>query len=265
MTIKWGESENGPVDIEAAPFIRTWSKQETNPMASYRKKGNVWYYRFVDAEGVQRERKGHWDLVTTKTLARQDEDKAVKTRAGTYRPETEPEPELIRPLLDQYVATLGRQGRDAKHVGQTLCYAGRMLTLGGVKFIADLTADRILTALKALKDQGLSARTLNAHLTAVKALALWITDRGHAPSNPLASLRRFKLNEKADRRLVRRALSEAELRTLIEATRTDPSGAAWPGSTGACSICSRPRPASGARSWRRWCPPPSTWPITRPG
>ena len=27
-------------------------------MASFRKKGKVWYYRFVDAKGVKRERKG---------------------------------------------------------------------------------------------------------------------------------------------------------------------------------------------------------------
>ena len=27
-------------------------------MASFRKRGNVWYYRYVDADGAMRERKG---------------------------------------------------------------------------------------------------------------------------------------------------------------------------------------------------------------
>ena len=47
-------------------------------MASYRKRGKAWYYRFVDAAGVKREEKGCSDKRATEELARDAESKAAK-------------------------------------------------------------------------------------------------------------------------------------------------------------------------------------------
>ncbi len=49
-------------------------------MASFRKKNGVWHYRFIDAQGRQRERKGHVDLVTTRLMASKAESDASKVR-----------------------------------------------------------------------------------------------------------------------------------------------------------------------------------------
>jgi hypothetical protein len=38
-------------------------------MASFRKRGKVWFYRFIDASGVQVERKGATDRRVTEGLA----------------------------------------------------------------------------------------------------------------------------------------------------------------------------------------------------
>src|SRR4051812_9615317 len=56
-------------------------------MASFRKKGKVWYFRFTDAEGVKRERKGCPDRRATEEMARKAETEAAKVRAGMVSPE----------------------------------------------------------------------------------------------------------------------------------------------------------------------------------
>jgi integrase len=193
-------------------------------MASYRKRGRHWTYRFVDENGKPREVKGHYDLTTTKGMARRAEERVADIRAGKLLAEPPPAPPEpgVRERLDAYAAYLRSIERDPKHVLQTTRYASRTCDIAEIVKVGDLTADKVLSALDQLRDEGLSARTRNAHLTAIKALSAWLTERGYVAKNPLASLRRFKFNAKADRRLERRALSVDELRRLIETTREAP-------------------------------------------
>ena len=51
-------------------------------MAFYRKRGHVWYYTFVDSDGVKRERKGCTDRRATEDLARAAESEAARIRVG---------------------------------------------------------------------------------------------------------------------------------------------------------------------------------------
>jgi integrase len=81
--------------------------------------------------------------------------------------------------------------------------------------------------LAALKAQGLSPRTINAHATASKAFSRWLQRDARSVDHPLATI--GKLNEKVDRRLIRRPLSEVELRRLLDSTQTAPI---WRGMTG---------------------------------
>ena len=53
-------------------------------MASYRKRGKVWYYRFVDADGVKHEEKGCTDRRVTEELARTAENEAARIKAGVF-------------------------------------------------------------------------------------------------------------------------------------------------------------------------------------
>ena len=46
-------------------------------MAHFRKRGDKWYFRYVDAAGVERERRGCPDLKVTKELARAAEAEAA--------------------------------------------------------------------------------------------------------------------------------------------------------------------------------------------
>ncbi len=51
-------------------------------MASLRKRGRVWYYRYSNADGVKHEVKGCSDRRVTEELARSAESEAAKIKAG---------------------------------------------------------------------------------------------------------------------------------------------------------------------------------------
>src|SRR3954452_16032803 len=55
-------------------------------MASLRKRGRVWYYRFTDADGVKHEAKGASDRRVTEEMARAAETEADRVRAGLVDP-----------------------------------------------------------------------------------------------------------------------------------------------------------------------------------
>jgi hypothetical protein len=148
-------------------------------MASYRKRGNIWYYRFKDHTGRQVERKGHWNRATTKALARRSEDETARIRAGLLPPpeattQKSVPAQTLREHVDSYIRHLNHKGKDPKYVAQTKNYINRIVDYCGVESPTDLTPDGVLSALDSLRNQNLSARTLNAHLTAIKALSHWI-------------------------------------------------------------------------------------------
>src|SRR4051812_41236737 len=55
-------------------------------MASFRKIGRNWYYRFIGADGKQRERKGCPDRRETEGMAASAEAEAAKVRSGYIDP-----------------------------------------------------------------------------------------------------------------------------------------------------------------------------------
>ena len=70
------------------------------------------------------------------------------------------------------------------------------------------------------RPSGLSGpRNLNAYTTAIKSFSRWLTD-GRTSDYSLATL--AKLNEQADRRRVRRALTPEEAARVVQAAETGP-------------------------------------------
>jgi hypothetical protein len=55
-------------------------------MASLRRRGKVWYYRFTDADGIKREVKGCPDKRVTEEMARAAESEAAKVKAAWSTP-----------------------------------------------------------------------------------------------------------------------------------------------------------------------------------
>jgi integrase len=193
-------------------------------MASLRKRGRVWYYRFTDADGVKRERKGCTDKRATEELAHEAESEAAKIKAGLVDPKAlriaEANREPIEAHLDAFLASLTQAGRKAKHVNNTRAAINRVLSLAKIRRLPDLTPSAIVPALARLKDQGFAPRTVEAHIIAVKSFSRWAWRDGRAADYALVGL--VKPGGPMERRRVRRALTDAELQMLVETTKGAP-------------------------------------------
>ena len=200
-------------------------------MASFRKRGKRWYFRHIAADGTRPERPGCPDRRATEEMARAAETEAAKIRAGLIDPKAERLAAAgrlpIGELLEAFIAAMRAKGDDPKHVGSTKRYAMTVLELAAIGHVPELKPSAVMEAIGRLKADGLSARTLNAYLTAVKSFARWLHRDGRSADHPLACLSR--INEAGERRLIRRPLTDGELRRLIEATRTAPAWKGMPG------------------------------------
>ena len=200
-------------------------------MASLRKRGKVWYFRYIDADGIQRERKGYADKRETERFAASFEVQAGRVKAGLSDPKAErfagSERKPIATHQTDFIASMTAKGGDPKHVRQTDRYLGRVLDMAKVRNVSGLVPSAVMEAVKTLRGQGLSARTINAHLVAAKGFSRWLRKDGRCLDDPLVGL--AKLKEGDDRRVVRRPLEPDELRSLIATARDLPP---WLGMTG---------------------------------
>jgi len=133
-----------------------------------------------------------------------------------------------KPLADHladYRRALGDSGATRKHVQTTAYRVGLLLDGIGARFLADVTAAKVVHYLgerrKLARSQGgLSTKSANHYLGCAKAFLGWLVSERRATENPLAHL--SAMNAAADRRHVRRALEPDELRRLLAAARSGP-------------------------------------------
>jgi integrase len=193
-------------------------------MASYRKRGRVWYFRYVDAEGVKRTVKGCPDRRVTEEMARDAETQAAKIRSGRSDPRAERiAREARRPVREhiaEFVAGMESKGDGRKHVRSTRTYLERVISLAGIGRITDLTPSSVLQAVAVIKAEGRSARAVNAYLAAAKSFSRWLKRDGRAADYALETL--VAQNVQADRRRIRRALAPEEAARVIQAAARGP-------------------------------------------
>jgi integrase len=246
-------------------------------MASYRKRGRVWYYRVVDTDGVQREHRGCSDRRETEAMAAQAETEAARVRAGLSDPKAEARRRhASRPLsrhLADWLAHLTDKGNTAKHATlftdrarrfAAIVNGGRLAEIDPPKTatkaardraaqtvdsllnsarLEDLTPDAVQRALAVLRAGGRSLATCNHHRAAVRAFSRWAWRDGRTAEDALAGVTGF--NAKEDRRHDRRTLGLDDLRRLIRAAQ---GGTPYRGMTGpARALCYRLAVATGLR------------------
>lgn len=107
------------------------------------------------------------------------------------------------------------KGATPRHVRHTVNTAAHVLADAKVRTLGGVIPSAILSAVAGLGEGNASARTRNHALGAVRALCRWAVRDGRLTANPLAGVSGF--NVEADRRKVRRALADDELRRLIDA------------------------------------------------
>lgn len=210
-------------------------------MASYRKRGRVWYFRYTDADGVKREKKGCTDKRATEAMAAAVEAEVGRIRVGlSDRGSEDRRRHAAAPLsahLHDWYKHLVAKGDTEKHAEASLNWASVIVALVGGTPLGDidiprratraarerfkarlsaavqsvrvsaLTRDGVQSALATLRHGGRSHRTCNAYRTAIRGFTRWAKVDGRIADDPLAGVASF--NEKEDRRHDRRTRSKS--------------------------------------------------------
>jgi integrase len=241
------------------------------------KRGTCWYYRFTDADGVRRMRKGCSDKRATEGILRAAETDAARIRSGEADPKELAYRDHERISLSEHIAAWGEhltaKGSTPKHVEVTTGRVRRVVALiRGARLsevlpasrrnaahvarvherlegyvaparLSDLTDERVQKALATLRAEGQALETCNHYRGAVKSFTRWCYHAHRTRDDACRGVRGFNAEE--DRRHDRRTISLEELRRLIDVTERGP---AYQGMTGPVrALCYRLAVATGLR------------------
>jgi integrase/recombinase XerD len=185
-----------------------------------------WSITWFDTAGRRRIRSaGTSDKKLAERIAAKIEESELLAREGFVDPRAERFAIGARtPLLEhveKFVKYLRDKGSTESHAKDRDAQLGRLLAAMKIDRVTQLTPAKVQGGLAELRRvRGLAACTLNRHLVAIKGLSRWLLREGLIASDPLTSL--SKLNQEADRRHVRRALTPAEAAALIAAAERGP-------------------------------------------
>ncbi len=129
-------------------------------------------------------------------------------------------------LQGEWEMHLAAKGSTSAHVQLVTSRARKVVAGIGAEFWSALDASRVEQFLKDQRDRGMSTRTSNFHLQALRQFCRWAVRTGIASEDPLRILQPVDVRQTRERR----ALTAEQLALLLERTA---NGAARDGSTGA--------------------------------
>jgi site-specific recombinase XerD len=125
--------------------------------------------------------------------------------------------------VEHFETTLRSSGVTAKHLDERVGYVKTFIAESKVRKLVDLDVAKasawfaeLLASCETARygNKGLSARSINKRRAALVQFGKWLFDVRRIADNPFRTLK--KLNERVDRRHKRRALTDAELKKLLE-------------------------------------------------
>ncbi len=182
------------------------------------KKAKCWYVRYKDADGKTHQVKGYTDKGDTQQLAAKLQKQARHEHIGLADPHEDHRRRPIAEHVDDFRQHLEDKDRTEQHVGLTVQRVTDVVEGIGAKTISDIDGGRVASYLKDRRDAGLATESSNHYLRAVRNFCRWLVKDRRVPVNPVQHVSTLKAD--ADRRHLRRVLSEAEFGRLIESTRT---------------------------------------------
>ena len=178
-----------------------------------------WYGSYVDADGKRRQAV----LSTDKRLAQQMlaklERDVERRKAGVSDRYTDAASVPLVTHLAAYRQELESRNSSPAYVAYVERRCRQILDACGFKRISDVTPEAVGHWLKRQREsrKHFGIEISNGYVTVIKGFVRWLWTTGRCVEHRLIGLR--KLNADADRRHQRRALSDAELRRLLETTK----------------------------------------------
>jgi len=185
-----------------------------------KKQSQCWYVKYRDGDGIERRVKAYKDKGASQQLAARLEKEAELAREGVVDRYKE---HRKRPLMDhlgEYKASLLNKGTTSKQASLVFNRAKAVIQSCGFLYIADISASKMQGYLAERRGDGLSIRSSNFYLQAVKQFCTWLVADSRTAESPVAYLK--GQNPRTDIRHARRALEPDEMRRLLEATAAAP-------------------------------------------
>ncbi len=180
--------------------------------------------KFRDGEGIVCEvSTGCRDEDAARSILSKLERRAELVRSEVISPAEAATADHQRtPIADHFAAYLNHvraKGATDAHVADLKRKAERLFAdcFGTLR---DIDAEKLESWLNNRQAEGMSARTRNSYLQAVRGFCKWCVQSERITTNPL--IRIAKADEKSDRRRQRRSMTEAELVTLLQVARMRP-------------------------------------------
>lgn len=152
-------------------------------------------------------------------------------KAGLLEPQTDQGQEdedpglLLEDLVPAFEGHLTfEKERDPKHISNTIATVNRILKACEFTAWDQIEVGKVRAYLLSRRagPNGISKKTFNAHVQAVRHFCEWVVDAyDQVDYSPLAKLKRLDKTD-TDRRYIRRALAEDECRRLLETTAREP-------------------------------------------
>jgi len=181
--------------------------------------GGPWMAAWYDYSGKRRERSTRTTdrRAAERILAKHVADAALRLDGVIDARQDRFSDENRKPLAEHvadYLAHCRRAEQADKHVAEKVRHLDRMLAGTGATRLSELTADALERHLRGMADADLSARTVNFARQIAVAFVAWCKRTGRAASNPLSVVP--KLDERKDRRRIRRPLTDDEVARLLD-------------------------------------------------
>ena len=184
--------------------------------------GGIWKAIFTDHAGKRRERStGTTDKrAAERVLAKLLADEALRAHGVVTSTDDEIAHHARRPLADHlndYIGWCENAGHATKAVQTKRMHIERFAADARASRLCDLVPDRVEGHLETLTGKGRSARLRNAVRQNLVAFESWCFKRGRLRHRQLPQVPRA--DENADRRRIRRALTDDEVKRLITVAR----------------------------------------------
>jgi len=178
-----------------------------------RKQTKCWYIDYKTSDGTRKRVKGFKDKTATAQLAAKLEKEAEQAEIGIVDKYKEHRSKPLLEHLEDFKQSLLGKGDTEKQARQVYNRAKAVVEHCRFVYTPDVSGSKVQKHLADRRRGGLSIRTSNFYLQAIKQFCNWLVADRRAAENPLAYLQ--GQNPKTDIRHPRRALTSEELRSLL--------------------------------------------------
>ncbi len=203
--------------------MRMYRREQTFPDGTKRVWGPWWVQFYVGHKLIRKSLRTR-DKRAAEIAAGELIRKAELRAAGVFDPHEEEKTRGIDEHLDEFQSVLLARDVVAQYRKERLSMLRAFVEWAKVKNLGDLDVADASRWISDLAATNLSARSLNSRITALKQLGIWLFKTHRLPFDPFSTMQ--KRNEAADRRHVRRALTQEDVGLLLDATRRRPLEAA---------------------------------------